>query len=237
MPVTLAPLATLATLATLAPDTAIGPVAPQMTFAIEQIRQALAGHRPQELAPEPQLAGAAKATEAAVALVLAGSPELSLCVIQRAERADDPWSGHLALPGGRADPADPHPRAVAERETQEEVGLALDERHLLGGLSQVLVRLGGGGRRMILHSFVYDAGPGLPAFASSDEVKEAFWVPLAHLWDPANASHVEWERDGARLLYPAIRWRGGAIWGLTFRVLTLFSDVRDAPLPHLEDLP
>ena len=62
-------------------------------------------------------------------------------------------------------------------------------------------------------------------------------MPLAHLWDPANAGHVEWEREGARMVYPAIRWRGQVIWGLTFRVLTLFSDVLDAPLPHLEELP
>jgi hypothetical protein len=126
---------------------------------------------------------------------------------------------------------------VAERETLEEVGLVLAERHWLGALSQVLVRLGGGGRRMALYPFVYYLGRDLPAFVPSDEVTAAFWVPLAHLWDVANASHVEWEREGTRLLYPAIRFRGNAIWGLTFRVLTLFSDVLDAPLPHLEEIP
>jgi len=215
-----------------------------MPFTLDQVRRALAGHRPQLLEPVPHQA------EAAVALVLAGAPELALCVIRRAERAGDPWSGHLALPGGRADPADPHPRAVAERETMEEVGLALDERHWLGDLSQVPVRMGGpdqGMRHMVLYPFVYYLGPDLPPFTLSDEVTEAFWVPLAHLWDPANAGHVEWIRSVApgpgesdqsnRLLYPAVRWGGHAIWGLTFRVLTLFSDVLDAPLPHLEEIP
>ena len=72
-------------------------------------------------------------------------------------------------------------------------------------------------------------------------------MPLAHLWDPANAGHVEWTSGAGsgpgesshrnRLLYPAIRWRGHAIWGLTYRVLTLFSDALDAPLPHLEEIP
>ncbi|MDP9122742.1 MAG: CoA pyrophosphatase, partial [Acidobacteriota bacterium] len=84
-----------------------------MPFTIDQIRQALAGHRPQ-IVEEP------RQVEAAVALVLAGGgTELSLCVIRRAERAGDPWSGHLALPGGRASAADPDARAVAERETLE----------------------------------------------------------------------------------------------------------------------
>jgi 8-oxo-dGTP pyrophosphatase MutT (NUDIX family) len=206
-------------------------------FPVAQIRRALAGHRPQPLEPVPGQ------IEAAVALVLAGSPELALCVIQRAERTGDPWSGHLALPGGRADPSDPHPRAAAERETMEEVGLVLDQRHWLGDLSPVEVRIGGSvypgdpaSRRLVLHPFVYHLGPELLPLTPSEEVKEAFWLPLAHLWDPANASQVEWERDGKRLVYPAIRCRGDALWGLTFRVLTLFSDVLDAPLPHLEEL-
>ena len=90
---------------------------------------------------------------------------------------------------------------------------------------------------MVLSPFVYYLGEELAPFATSDEVAEAYWIPLSHLWDPRNASRFEWERNGARLLYPAIRFRDSAIWGLTFRVLTLFSDVLDAPLPHLEEVP
>ncbi len=210
-------------------------VAMPPAFHLGQIRQALAAHQPRTLEAEP------RQVEAAVALVLAGASErLALCVIRRAERADDPWSGHLALPGGRADPADPTARAVAERETLEEVGLVLEEPHYLGALSQVLVRLGGGHWRpgqMVLHPFVYYVGAEPAPFVDSEEVAEAFWVPLAHLWDPGQASHVAWERNGNRLLYPAIAWRGHFIWGLTLRVLTLFSDVLDAPLPHLEEVP
>lgn len=248
-----------------------------MQPTLAQIRQRLAKHQPRLLADDPS------ASAASVALVLAGEPDLDLCMIRRAERRDDPWSGHLALPGGRADPADPHPRAVAERETREEVGLELDAAHLLGALSQVPVRLAAG-RQMILSPFVYylppaaagllspsaglpggshdggarakaappplrdppaprsspsslDPGRALPPLVPSDEVAEAFWLPLPHLWDPRNAGRVEWTRDGKRLVYPAILWQGHAIWGLTFRVLTLFSDVLDAPLPHLEDIP
>jgi len=203
-----------------------------MPFTIEEIREALARHQPALVAREPSHA------EAAVALVLAGAgSDLSLCAIRRAEHPLDPWSGHMALPGGRASPEDTGPRAAAERETLEEVGLALTEAHWIGPLSDVLVRLGGGDRRMVLSPFVYYLGEELAPFAPSDEVAEAFWIPLAHLWDPRNTSHQEWERSGARLLYPAIRYREHAIWGITFRVLTLFSDVLDSPLPHLEEIP
>lgn len=206
-----------------------------MPFTIDQIREALSRHQPQLVTPEP---GNIADTAAAVALVLAGKGEhLSLCFIRRSEHPLDPWSGHMALPGGRWDPADPHPRAAAERETFEEVGLALGDPHWLGPLSDVLVRLGGDGRRMILSPFVYYLGEEQPPFMPNHEVACAFWIPLAYLWDVANASHMEWEREGKRLLYPAIRFEDSSIWGLTFRVLTLFSDVLESPLPHLEEIP
>lgn len=203
-----------------------------MPFTLDQIRRALARHQPQIAEREPGCA------EAAVALVLAGTgSDLSVCAIRRAEHPQDPWSGHMALPGGRTDPTDPHPRAVAERETWEEVGIVLDESHWLGSLSDVLVRIGGGDRRMILSPAVFSIGEDFPPFTLSDEVAEAFWIPLSHLWDPQNADHLEWERAGTRLVYPAIRFGEHSIWGVTFRVLTLFSDVLDAPLPHLEEIP
>jgi 8-oxo-dGTP pyrophosphatase MutT (NUDIX family) len=203
-----------------------------MPFTRETIRHALSQHTPQLAERGPGIA------EASVALVLAGVGEnLSLCAIRRAEHPHDPWSGHMALPGGRADPADPHPRAVAERETREEVGLVLGEGSWLGRMSDVLVRIGGGDRTMIVSPFVYALGEAPPPLTPSDEVAEAYWIPLSHLWDPQNASHLEWERGGNRLLYPAIRFGEHAIWGVTFRVLTLFSDILDAPLPHLEEIP
>jgi 8-oxo-dGTP pyrophosphatase MutT (NUDIX family) len=203
-----------------------------MPFTLPSIRAALARHQPQLVETAPHQ------SQAAVALVLAGDPELSLCFIRRAEHPHDPWSGHMALPGGRASPEDPHPEAVAERETFEEVGLALGAPHRLGALSHVPVRLGGADTRMILCPFVYYLGPELSPFTVDPaEVAEAFWIPLSHLWDPANANSLDWERSGQRVSYPAIRYRGQTIWGLTFRVLTLFSDVLDAPLPHLEEIP
>lgn len=203
-----------------------------MPFTIEQIREALGRHQPQIAERGPGV------TEASVALILAGSgTDLSLCAIRRAEHPLDPWSGHMALPGGRVDPGDPHSRAAAERETLEEVGLALGDTQWIGALSEMQVRLGGSDRRMVLSPFVYDLGEEPLPFAPNHEVAEAFWIPLAHLWDPNNMSRLEWERQGTRLLYPAIRYQGHSIWGITFRVLTLFSDVLDSPLPHLEEIP
>ncbi|MEV3937300.1 NUDIX hydrolase [Glycomyces sp. NPDC049804] len=45
------------------------------------------------------------------------------------ERGDDPYAGHLALPGGYVD-AEETSRAAAAREAAEETGLAIDPGHL-----------------------------------------------------------------------------------------------------------
>jgi 8-oxo-dGTP pyrophosphatase MutT (NUDIX family) len=72
---------------------------------------------------------------AAVAIVIVPEPD-ALLVVRRAERAGDPWSGQMALPGGR--------RAEGEdllftalRETEEEVGLVVPPEALLGVLDDV----------------------------------------------------------------------------------------------------
>lgn len=179
----------------------------------------------------------AHSDHAAVALTLAGiGSSLQLCLIRRVEHPSDPWSGHMALPGGRASAGDLSARAVAEREAREEVGLELADSHWIGALSELPVRLGGVETSMVLAPFVYHVGPEPPPLTSNYEVAEAYWAPLADLWDQRNASELRLERNGVPMIFPAIRFRDHLIWGLTHRVLTLFSDVIGMPLPHLEQL-
>src|ERR1017187_10973735 len=68
--------------------------------------------------------------EAAVAIVLARSPEESILLIRRAERQGDPWSGHWSFPGGRRDPQDPDLLHTALRELDEECGIRLERQSL-----------------------------------------------------------------------------------------------------------
>ena len=58
--------------------------------------------------------------------------ELHILMIKRAEREGDPWSGHMAFPGGRMDKGDANGYAVAVRETEEEVGLTLGPQRCPG---------------------------------------------------------------------------------------------------------
>ncbi|MCA9639821.1 MAG: NUDIX domain-containing protein, partial [Myxococcales bacterium] len=66
---------------------------------------------------------------AAVAAVLRPTDaDTEVLLIRRAEHEGDPWSGHMAFPGGRHDPTDPDLLTTARRETLEEVGLDLSRR-------------------------------------------------------------------------------------------------------------
>ena len=200
-------------------------------LSLSNIRRALARHRP-ETGAGPR--------RAAVALVLAGEEDaLHLCFIRRAEVAGDRWSGHMALPGGHADPTDADATATAVRETQEEVGLPLAGSQQIGALSDIPVRRPGEETALVLSGRVFALGRELLPLTPNYEVAEAYWIPLAHLWEPGNATWLELDGGGpgAARIYPGIRFRDQVIWGLTFRVLTLFSDVLDHPLPHLEDIP
>jgi len=191
-----------------------------MSPDLERIRRALAGTEFPDRNPErPQ---------AAVALVLAGgAADLHVCLIRRAEHEPDRWSGHMALPGGRVDAGDPSARAAAIRETREEVGLWLDRAPYLGSLETMPVSAAGTPTGMSLASFVFHLGDMLEGFTPNDEVAEAFWVPLRHLLDPRNAGHRPTLRDGVSLSRPAVVYQGHYIWGLTYRVLTLFFEQMD----------
>jgi 8-oxo-dGTP pyrophosphatase MutT (NUDIX family) len=189
------------------------------------IRGALAGHRPTLVA----LDGRGRAAVAVVLRERAGLPEVLL--IERARRAGDPWSGHMAFPGGRVERGDSHLREAAERETLEEVGIDLAGSEVLGRLDDLEGRRAAEARGLVISAFVYHvADP--PELAINHEVQEAFWVPLAWLHD--RARHVEhpWPAVGARLPGILVGEPGRhVVWGLTYRFLEVFFDVVGRPLP------
>lgn len=196
-------------------------LAPALSPRLDRLRRRLAQHRPPTGESDPALIWAA------VAVVLAPSPD-TLLLIRRAERAGDPWSGHMALPGGRRAPEDPDLLATAIREAGEEVGLALPRKSLLGGLDDVVPRTPVL-PPIAIRPYVF-AVPERSALVLNPEVAAACWVPLDQLLHPDTYHAVRLEISGQSRDMPAYRLDAGIVWGMTERIVTgLLDEVRGQP--------
>lgn len=154
---------------------------------------------------------------AAVAVILAPDPD-SLLLIRRAERTGDPWSGHIGLPGGRADPGDSDLRATAVRETAEEIGWSLGPDELLGELDDVWPRTPLP-HIVVVRPFVFAVSE-RRMFTPSAEIADAFWVPLSELQHPDIYRDTPLHVRGHEMVFPAYHLTQGVVWGLTERILT-----------------
>ncbi|HEX2252584.1 MAG TPA: CoA pyrophosphatase [Thermoanaerobaculia bacterium] len=183
---------------------------------LRALRRVLARHAPRR-APR-----GAETLEAGVSLVLRpGAADLELLLIERVERPGDPWSGHMALPGGMRERTDADLRATAFRETAEEVGVALDDERLLGALDEVAPsspRL----PPLVISPWVAAVAPGTPLVPDPAEVATALWVPLAELRGEGAVSEVLVELEGSHRSFPSLRYLDYQIWGLTYRILRQF---------------
>jgi len=162
--------------------------------------------------------------EAAVALLLRPGASLDVLLIRRAEFHGDPWSGHVALPGGRRDPADPDLLTTARRETEEEVGVPL---HSVGTHIGDLDELSPGTTLLppiLIAPFVLAVPPGTRAHPDPREVQAAIWVPLDSLRSDAAISETTIDTPDGRASFPCLVYEDYVIWGLTFRILRQFLD-------------
>jgi 8-oxo-dGTP pyrophosphatase MutT (NUDIX family) len=159
-----------------------------------------------------------------VALILSETADgLAALFIERATRADDPWSGQIALPGGRRDREDPDLLATAVRETLEETGVDLGGAERLGALDDLYPRtplL----PPVVVRPFVF-AVDRPPALVPSHEVHAAFWVPLSVLRAPPTRRDVTLVLRGEPRVFPAYALGERVIWGMTERILTPFLDL------------
>lgn len=184
------------------------------SFSLTRLRHALGSHQHRRVPVE----GVMK--KAAVAAVLREEPSLELLFIRRAEHPRDPWSGHMAFPGGRMDPEDHGPLSAARRETREELGLDLDHHgELFGELSHVPAMAHGKPLPMVVVPFVFGLRETPPLVPDASEVQEALWVPFDFLADAKNRRTMDRTIAGVPMKLPCYHFEGRVIWGLTLRML------------------
>ena len=171
--------------------------------------------RPPILAPDD---GAPRRAAVAIVLRRTADDVVELLLIKRSEREDDPWSGHVALPGGRYDPTDATLQDTAIRETLEETGIDLARDGIVLGMLDELRPRTPTLPSIIVTPFVAIVRPDV-RIETSDEVASAFWVALAALEDQSLTVESEVSARGATWRVPSYLLGGHIVWGMTERIL------------------
>jgi 8-oxo-dGTP pyrophosphatase MutT (NUDIX family) len=181
---------------------------------IARLAMALHEHPGEQVDPE----GPTRLAAVLLVLRLGDQGEPELLMIKRAEAERDPWSGHVACPGGRMEPGDHDLEQTAIRETWEETGIDIArDGEILGTLDDLAPRTPVL-PPIVVRPYVGVVRPDVRIVASP-EVAEAFWVPL-----PALRERAAWGMGlvsirGREEERPTFRHGGYTVWGLTERVL------------------
>lgn len=147
----------------------------------------------------------------------------SILLMRRTEQEGDPWSGHVSFPGGRMEPGDADLLATAIRETREELGIDLAvSAAFIGGLEPI-VATGRVINRPLpatgVAPFVFvETSPLEPR--PGPEAESVFWLPIARAAAGDYNAETEYVHQGAPMRFPAWKYQGYVIWGLTLRMLS-----------------
>jgi 8-oxo-dGTP pyrophosphatase MutT (NUDIX family) len=188
---------------------------------LDAIRAALARRPPR------RHEGPAKRWAAVAAVLRPGPRGAEVLLIRRAERPGDPWSGHMAFPGGHREPHDEDLIATARRETREEVGLDLSKGALIGGLDERAALARGEPTGMVIAPYVFALERSRPIVVNPEVVGWS-WAPLGALRRGEHSVTKEIEHRGQRRRFPGYAVDAGVVWGLTHRMLQSLFDVLDA---------
>jgi 8-oxo-dGTP pyrophosphatase MutT (NUDIX family) len=156
----------------------------------------------------------AASTPAAVLIpVIVHTAELTVLFTQRTAHLKN-HSGQVSFPGGRAEPGDASAEHTALRETEEEIGLAMQRVEVLAQLPDYRTRTG----FRVTPVIGLVAAP-LELAPDPREVAEVFEVPLAFLMDARNRQRRTREFQGQQVGYYVFEYGNRVIWGATAGIL------------------
>ena len=157
-------------------------------------------------------------TRASVAMILhQAANDVEILFIQRAAHDLDPWSGHIAFPGGKLEEGEMACQA-ALRETYEEVGIDLGQARYLGRLSDIT----GTNLPVRVSCCLFGVDRMVCRPVLNEEVGDLFWVRLSDLRKPGSHLQSRVAFDEKSFEVPAIRLPVDdkpVLWGITYRLV------------------
>lgn len=181
---------------------------------------------------QPKLFAESDKKQAAVAVIIHPTDkDLHILFIERAAHPKDPWSGHIAFPGGTIEPEDANLKQTAERETQEELGLDLSSANYVGQLDDVT----GATLPVQVSAYVY-ALDHPPQLCPNEEVCDVFWSSYHQITDPARLQTLQLKNWHPLKEVPAINLLGPnrpVLWGLTYRLVAQLVSFTNKTLPSM----
>lgn len=164
---------------------------------------------------QPWVAGQAPESwnAAAVGVVLVPNGESAdILLVKRARRRGDPWSGHIAFPGGRIHRSDGNLKQTLVRELREEVGLNVGMGRVLGAL-ETLSPSNRPALKVTPFLILFD---GRPELSMSDEIEGAFWVDI---YDLAHGLSERGDWGRSVRAGPVYHVKDLVVWGMTARLI------------------
>jgi 8-oxo-dGTP diphosphatase len=151
---------------------------------------------------------------AAVALLLKPKRgDFDVLLVKRVENSSDPWSGQMALPGGKREPTDKSLKDTATRETFEETGAKLEGCRFLGVLDAVQSEPKPDFKILPFVVLLPDE-PELKL--NKAELETFIWVPYEEVVGSKGAVEFSFGK------VPAFVFADAVVWGVTYRILSKF---------------
>ena len=152
--------------------------------------------------------------DAAVALLLKPvKKDLKIFFVKRVENPNDPWSGQMALPGGKRDARDQNLKQTVVRETLEETNINLLNRCRFLGVMEPLRSTQRPEMKILPFVFLLKHEPSIKL---NEELEWFVWISMEEL--SQNKGTVKFSFGE----HPAYIVGKSVIWGLTYRILKKF---------------